>query len=142
MLVAALTSMFLPVQAIVNGRLGTVLANPLLAALISFFSGTVTLAIVYVLAYGAIPRIPAGVHVPWYLYSGGLLGAVFVTIVLMVIPHIGPANLLAASIVGQLLIAILLDHWGALGVPLHPITLARLSGVVLLFAGTWLIQRG
>ncbi len=141
-LLAGLTAMMLPVQGIINGRLGALLGNPLLAALISFASGTVVLTLVYIAVYGDIPRLAGGAKIPWYYFTGGILGAIFVTVVLAVIPHIGPANLTATAIVGQLIVALLLDHWGFLGIQQHPLSLTRLGGAVLLFAGTILIQRG
>lgn len=141
MLLAALAACVIPVQAIVNGRLGSVVKNPFLAALISFSSGTFALILVTLIWSGGWPRFPRWEKLPWYLYSGGLLGAVFVTVVLVLVPRIGAANVIAATIVGQLLMAICLDHWAPLGIPQHPLSALRVLGVLLLISGMWLIQR-
>ncbi len=77
--VAALAAVIIPFQAIINGRLGQLVQNPLLAALISFTGGTLVLGLMLVLTTPGIPAIPPGVRPPWYLFTGGLLGAVFVT---------------------------------------------------------------
>lgn len=141
MAVAMLAACVIPIQAIVNGRLGQVLQNPLLAALISFTGGTIILALLLFTTARGLPRIPEGIIVPWYLFTGGLLGAVFVTVVLILVPRIGTANLLAAAIVGQLLMSLIVDHYGLLGVPQSSISTIKVAGVGLLVAGVLLIQR-
>ncbi len=142
MVITAVVAGLIPIQGIVNGRLGVVLGNPLLAALVSFLSGTIILVLIYTGMYGSVPRIPTDGSVAWYLYTGGLIGCIYVTAVLMLVPIIGPANLLAASVVGQLFVALLVDHLGLFGIPQHSISLARILGAMLLIGGTWLIQRG
>ena len=145
LLLAAVCAAVLPFQAIINGRLGQTLANPLLAALVSFSSGTVALILIIVAITPGWPNLPTGMNwddVPPYLFTGGLLGAVFVTLVLMLVPRIGAANVLAAGVIGQLLTAVLIDHFRILGVPHSPISLAKLAGCGLLIAGMFLIQRG
>jgi transporter family-2 protein len=140
MFLAMLTGCLIPVQSIINGRLGTTLANPLLAALISFTTGTILLALVILAVPGGIPPWRSLMNVPWILYVGGSMGAVFVTLTILLIPEIGPANVVAAAIVGQLGVALLLDHWGVLGIQQRPITWIRVLGALLLIVGTWLIQ--
>jgi len=145
MLVAAVCATVLPIQAIINGRLGQVLANPVLAALASFAIGSIALATFILLATPGWPRLPSGLglaDVPLYLLSGGILGAVYVTVVLMLVPRIGAANVVAAGLVGQLLMSMLVDHYAVLGVPQTSISLARLAGCGLLILGMLLIQRG
>ncbi|WP_437192411.1 DMT family transporter [Planctomicrobium sp. SH527] len=142
MVIAALVAGLIPIQGIVNGRLGIVLGNPLLAALISFLSGTIILVLIYFGMHGSLPRIPTDGSVAWYLYTGGLIGCIYVTAVLMLIPIIGPANVLAASVVGQLIVALLVEHWGLFGLPQHSISGLRIFGAMLLIFGTWMIQRG
>ena len=56
-------------------------------------------------------------------------------------PRIGVLNVLAAAVVGQLLVSILIDHFGWFGVPVQPVSIARLAGAVSLVAGLFLIQR-
>ncbi len=142
MVLGGLASSMIPLQGIVNGRLGATLANPLLASLISFVTGTVVIFVTYCFVHRDLPRLTQLSSIPWYLYIGGTIGFIYITVVLMVVPKIGPANLLAASIIGQMVMALLLDHWGVLGIPQIPISLTRICGVALLFAGTWMIQRG
>lgn len=132
----------IPLQAIINGRLGQVLANPLLAALTSFFTGTVVLFVVTLMHSRGLPRIPQDAIVPWYLLTGGLLGSIYVTAVLVTVPKMGPADLLTAGIAGQLCMGLILDHFGLLGMPVHPITWVRALGVVVMLTGAMMINKG
>lgn len=138
MLLAALVACVIPVQAIVNGRLGVVVDNRILAALISFVGGTVALALI-LLATQGVPDL-SGKQIPWYLCTGGLLGAVFVTAVLTLVPHLGTARIIAATVVGQLIMSLIIDHFGVLGVPKAPINPVKIVGALLLIGGMLLIQ--
>lgn len=132
----------IPLQAIINGRLGQVLANPFLAALTSFVTGTVILFVVTLMYSRGMPRIPQDAIVPWYLLTGGLLGSIYVTAVLVTVPKMGPADLLTAGIAGQLFMGLILDHFGVLGMPVHPITWTRALGVAVMLTGAMMINKG
>jgi len=142
MLFAAMAAFVIPVQAIVNGRLGIEIENRILAALISFAGGTAVLALLLVIAPGGIPSVERFKQLPWFLFTGGLLGAIFVTVVLSLVPQIGTAKVLAAAIVGQLVMAVIIDHFGAMNVPKDPVNWYKIAGCVLLVGGTILIQMG
>lgn len=144
MILAAIAAAAIPFQAIINGRLGQVVANPFLAALISFFSGFTVLILILLASTPGLPSLPSGTtygRIPWYLFTGGVLGAVFVTTVLMLVPRIGATNVIAATIVGQLLMSVIIEHFGLLGAPQSNVSLPRLAGCVLLIGGMLLIQR-
>ncbi|MCA9112470.1 MAG: DMT family transporter [Planctomycetaceae bacterium] len=142
MALAALAAGVIPVQASVNGRLGQLLQNPLLASLVSFTGGTLALGLLLLVSTPGLPSLPDGVRVPWYLMTGGLLGAVFVTTVLILAPRIGIANVLAASIAGQLIAGLIIDHYGLLNLPQSSISATKILGCTLLIGGMLLIQRG
>ncbi|WP_437203759.1 DMT family transporter [Planctomicrobium sp. SH664] len=142
LLLATLAGVVVPFQSIVNGRLGQLVNNPFLAAFISFLGGTVALAVLAALWQGGVPRLPDGVYVPWHLCTGGLAGVVFITVVLLLVPKIGTAEVLSATIAGQLMMSLVVDHLGLVGMPRVPISGTRLLGVVVLLVGTWLVKRG
>ena len=100
---AVLAGGMLPVQGVVNGQLGRVLDNVVLATLISFVVGSLTLLLVFLVrnnwADGSgLQRLP---EVPPVLYVGGVLGAFYVTLVAMLIPKIGVANTMIAIILAN-----------------------------------------
>jgi len=78
--------------------------------------------------------------VPWYAWSGGVFGAAFILLAILLLPSLGAATLFALVIAGQVLAAVTLDHFGAFGLTPHPIGAARLAGAVLLIAGVVLIR--
>jgi transporter family-2 protein len=139
-LLAILTGVALPVQAGVNTQLRGALGHPALAAAISFFVGTVALA-AYVVA--ARLSIPAGAvsRTLWWHWSGGLIGAFFIACAIILAPRLGAATLVGAVVAGQMLASLVLDHYGLVGYPQHPMNLWRLAGVALVLAGVFLIQR-
>ena len=77
----------------------------------------------------------------WYYLIGGLLGAAYVTTVLVTVRTLGAGGVTAATVAGQLTMSVVIDRLGVLGLEETPITLGRVIGVVLLFAGTVLVMR-
>ena len=73
------------------------------------------------------------------LVGGGLISALYVASIVWTVRALGAGGLTAATIAGQFAIAMVVDHFGWLGVERQPITLVRLAGLALLAAGTWLI---
>ena len=110
------------------------------AALVSFTVGTVLLAAIVGLS-GDAGRLTSSFDVRWYYLIGGLLGAAYVTMALITVKEIGAGGVAAATITGQLTASVILDRLGVLGLEETPLTAARIAGVALLMAGTYLIVR-
>jgi transporter family-2 protein len=79
--------------------------------------------------------------VPWWAWFGGVMGAFYVASSTIVAGELGTASLLGLALAGQLATALVIDHFGWLGMPEHPLTLTRIAGVGLLASGVWLITR-
>ena len=69
------------------------------------------------------------------------MGAFYVFMVILILPRLGTAAAMAVTIAGQLLAALLLDHFQVFGFREIPLDLSRISGAVLMLLGTWLIVR-
>ncbi|HLL93417.1 MAG TPA: DMT family transporter [Spirosoma sp.] len=141
MLLAFLTGIAISVQAGVNANLRQSLANPVLAAAVSFGTGFVALLIMLLASRASVPSMEAIRQLNWWKWTGGLIGAVYVTTVIVSVPKIGTANLVSLSVAGQLLAAVVLDHYGLLGFALHPTNGWRLLGMALIVAGVLLVVR-
>ena len=126
-------------QAPINSKLGKA-AGTFAAASISFIIGTLILVAITALS-GADVKLGNLSGLPWYYLTGGLLGAAYVTTVLVSVRTLGAGGVTAATIAGQLSTAVVLDRVGAFGLAQKPITAARLIGVALLAAGVFLIVR-
>jgi transporter family-2 protein len=129
------------VQIGVNATLRNALGSPVIAALASFIFGSVAIAGFVLLSRTPWPERAQLAAAPAWAWLGGLLGAYYVIWTVMAGPRLGAATLLALVILGQLVTSLLADHFGWLGFPLHPISVARLAGAALLFAGVLLITR-
>lgn len=138
---ALITGALLTSQAAINAQLKQHVGSGALAALISFATGTVTM-LVYWLVQGAPGT---GWHtlksMPLWMWAGGALGAAYVFSAILVVPKLGAANLLVLAVAGQLLAAIVLDHFGWIGLPKHPVSAMRLFGVAMVFVGMVLVVR-
>ena len=131
----------LALQIGMNSKLRTVLQNANLAALISFLVGTTALIVLLVVTRTPMPARDTLTSVPAWAWFGGLMGAFYVAISTVVASQLGTASLLGLALSGQLAMALVVDHFGWLGLPEHPITLTRLAGVALLGVGVWLVSR-
>lgn len=130
---------FIALQAPINAGLGKATGN-FAAATISFAIGTVLLAAIVALS-GKTGGLGSVVHVEWYYLLGGALGAAYVFSALVLVSEIGAGPVAAATVTGQLATSVILDRIGFLGLDQEPITPARVLGVVLLLAGTYLVVR-
>ena len=138
-LAAAAVGTLIPYQGTVNSRLGQALGQPFLAALVSFTGGTLTVLLVNLVVYGGLPRWEPKGPTPWYLFTGGLPGVVFVTTTLVLMPRIGVAATVGSMLMGQLVGSLLFDHFGLLGMAVRPLNAKRLLGATLLAGGVLLI---
>lgn len=138
---AFLGGVMIAVQAPTNAMLSKASGSSIAAALISFAIGTVAL-VVLLLATGWVRLTPAMRELPWYAWLGGLYGAFFVAIAALVAPRIGVGPLLTAAVAGQMLAALVLDHYGFLGLPQQPGTWVRVLGLTMVFVGAVLVRRG
>jgi transporter family-2 protein len=127
-------------QAPINARLGKALGT-FQAASVSFFVGLVVLLAIAALASGGLGTLPRAAHQPWWYLLGGLLGAAYVSTVLVTVRSLGAGGVTAATIAGQLGMAVVIDQFGLLGVARHPVNAARVAGLALLAAGVFLVIR-
>jgi transporter family-2 protein len=140
-LLAALTTIvvggLIALQAPINSGLGRA-TGTMPAAAISFTVGTILLVGI-VLVSGDVGKVSGAGDVRWHYLIGGLLGAAYVTTVLVTVRTLGAGGVTAATVAGQLTTSVLIDRLGVLGLDETPITFGRIIGVLLLFAGTWLV---
>ncbi|PKN08731.1 MAG: hypothetical protein CVU73_05655 [Deltaproteobacteria bacterium HGW-Deltaproteobacteria-8] len=140
MLIALLAGALMPVQAGINARLREFLGDPLVASLVSFSIGTVTLALVVLTMRIPLPSLAMAAQAPWWTWIGGAMGAFFVAVTVILAFKLGATGLMAWIIAGQLVGSVLLDHHGAIGFAVREASWQRLVGVALLFGGAVLVN--
>ena len=138
---AIMAGMAMPTQAVVNSKLAASVDSAILAAFISFGVGTIAL-FVYILLTGVpLTNLASSTNAPLVAWIGGFLGAFFVSVMATVVPRIGVALAFSLAIGGQMIITLLIDHFGWLGVQEKPINLWRVLGATLITIGVILIRR-
>ena len=119
----------MPIQGSINAQMGQILGHPLRGTLMNFATGGILLVILLVL-WAGMPAKNDLLKAPWYLYSGGIMGVVFVTAMLTFIPELG-----------QLIVSAIVDHYGWFMVPVHSLSISRAFGIGLLVLGLYLINK-
>lgn len=131
----------LPFQAGLNARLGKSIGSPVYASLISFVVGA--LAVAMYLQFTKETFTWAGLKSA-SLYSwlgGGLTGAIFITATMIALPRIGMALTFGLVVAGQVIVAVLLDHYNVLVAQQHSINVSRLIGILLIIVGVVIVQK-
>jgi len=140
-LVALVGGGLIALQAPINAEVAARLGHPLSAATMSFCVGTIALIVLTLLFARSSTNLGAIQSMPLYmLLGGGLLGAIYVTVTLMLAPKIGVAALMALGIAGQLTAGLLLDRFGMFDLVERGLTAGRLSGAVLVLVGALMVR--
>ena len=137
--VALAAGVVLPVQFGVNSHLRTFVGGPLAAAAISFVVGAVALGVAALVVQRSLPGSVASA--PWWAWTGGLLGALFVLASIILTPRLGAATTIGLILTGQVLASIVIDHFGLIRVPVHEASFLRIIGALLIVAGVVMVQR-
>lgn len=130
-------------QIAVNAQLRIATGSALWAANIVFAvsMAVALLAIAGTAVFSTLPSpAPALWRAPAWVWTGGLFGAVYVVLAILLADRMGAALVSATGIFGQLCASILIDHYGWFGMPVQRATPARLIGAVLLGVGVVLIR--
>lgn len=129
----------IPILAALNAGLGTRLGSPVAAAAILFTVALTTTLLVLTLK-GA-PALSAVITAPKHLFLAGLLVAFYILSITFIAPKFGVGNAVFFVLLGQLISAALIDHFGLFGARIDPLSLSRAGGIALMAAGVFLTQR-
>lgn len=140
-LLAILAGVSIVVQQVLNTNLRTALGSAAWSGFASYFVGVLCMAVLALALRDPLPSAALAARMPWWAWSGGLFGAIFIGLAILLVPQIGAATFIALLVAGQMLASIAFDHFGWLGLAERPIDLPRLIGVVLLVGGVILIRR-
>ncbi len=138
--IAAVSGLLIPLQALINSRLGGQIGGSLWAAAVSFVVGTVALLSLLLITRQPIPSFTAAVqNLPAWAWCGGLFGAFYVATAAFTVKPLGTSTMIALIIAGQIIGALILEHFGILQTAV-PITPIKILGAILLFVGTMMIM--
>jgi transporter family-2 protein len=129
------------VQQALNANLRTAIGSAAWSGLISYAVGLICMVGLAFALRDPVPSVAVAARIPWWAWSGGLFGAIFIGLAILLIPQLGAATFIALLVAGQMLASLTLDHYGWLGLEQRSIDLPRLLGAALLVAGVVLIRR-
>jgi len=138
--VALVTGAAIAVQALANTRLRVALGTPVWAAVAQFVVGLVLLLGVVVVSRQPAPLMGGLARMPLWGWLGGAVGALFIVVSIVLTPRLGTAVTLATITVGQMVAALVLDHYGWLGAPVIRLSLPRVLGAACLLLGIFLMR--
>lgn len=135
-----LTGVGIPILAALNGGLGARLGSPMAASMI-LFGLAFLIAATGALLTGSAGQMRFTSDIPAHFYFGGLFVAFYVIAVTFIAPKFGVGNAIFFVLVGQLVSAATIDHFGLFGALRSAIDMKRVAGIALMVAGVWLARR-
>lgn len=106
---------------------------------ITYASGGILAAVMMIAARGG--HLNAWQNVPWYALTAGALGLVIVGTIGYTVPRLGLTMAFTVIVASQLVVAVMLDHFGLLGAAVRTLDLPRITGLIFLILGVWLVLR-
>ncbi|GHC41775.1 hypothetical protein GCM10010096_10430 [Alcaligenes pakistanensis] len=140
MLVAIFAGSAVPFQAASNAVLGKVLGHPLWATLVSLCISAALVVPTLWLMRAPAPLTAQLAHAPWWVWTGGIGGVIYISAALILTPRMGAASFIVCVVAGQMLSSMLIDHYGLMGLTPRPVHMGRILGVLLILAGMGLVQ--
>ncbi len=139
LLAALLGGAVLPVQVAINTLLRRYVGEPMQVTFVSYLAGTLASLVICFLARYPLPAATALAQTSWWMWIGGCLGTLYVWSTIFATPKIGAALALALTIAGQMIAALFLDHYGAIGLTKYAASPTRIAGAVLVVLGVSLV---
>lgn len=139
LLTALLGGAILPVQVALNTFLRRYVGEPMQVTFISYLAGTLASLGICFFARYPLPAATALAQTSWWMWIGGCLGTLYVWSTIFATPKIGAALALALTIAGQMIAALFLDHYGAIGLTKYAASPTRIAGAILVVLGVSLV---
>jgi transporter family-2 protein len=114
---AVLTGGSIVVQQVLNANLPVALNSAAWSGFMSYFLGVVCMAVLALALRDPVPAASVAVRIPWWSWSGGLFGAIFIGLAIFLVPQLGAATFIALLVAGQMLASVAFDHFGWMGSP-------------------------
>lgn len=137
---AFLSGAFLPIQAGLNTKLGKAAESPVYASMLSFLVGIIGI-IIYILVTRQTVSWAGIKEAPAYAWIGGLLGAFYVTVIILAFPKLGPGLTFGLVVAGQMIVSVFLEHYNILVAQQNPVNYMKILGIILVIAGVIILRK-
>ena len=138
---ALVTGALIPIQAATNAVFSKSIGNPFITGLTVFVVGLIGMIVFVLLSKTSFPSAQQLSAAPAYSYIGGIIVATYVVMITILAPRIGVGTAIGLIVTGQIICAVLIDHFGWFHVPVHTINSTRIAGVLLMVAGVYLVMK-
>lgn len=128
------------IQSVLNASLGQRVGNLGSVLVLTMLSAITLIVLIFLFPATSNLRNLPGIS-EWYLYLGAVLGVVILVTPIYLVPRIGTTSTLIAIVLGQTLLALIIDHFGLFASPKIEVNLARGIGVLLVIIGAYLVGR-
>ncbi|WP_317899881.1 DMT family transporter [Aurantibacillus circumpalustris] len=141
LVLALITGALIPIQAATNAAFSKSIGNASITGLMVFLVGLVGMIVFVLISRVAMPSPQQLVDAPIYGYFGGLIVATYVVMITILVPRIGVGTAIGFIVTGQILFAVVIDHFGLFNVATRLIDTTRFVGVTLIVVGVYLVMK-
>ncbi|MBE7173008.1 MAG: DMT family transporter [Williamsia sp.] len=141
LVLAFITGALIPIQAATNAAFSKSIGNPLFTGLMVFVVGLAGMIFFILLSKTPFPARQQITSAPLYGYLGGIIVATYVVMITVLVPRIGVGTAIGLIVTGQIICAVLIDHFGFFHVAVRSIDLTRTTGIVLMIGGVYLVMK-
>ena len=140
-LLALITGALIPVQASTNAAFSKSIGNPYITGVVVLLIGLVAALLFITLSKTQVPALAQLKSAPLYSYAGGLIVCTYVIMITVITPKLGVANSIGLIVTGQIICAVIIDHFGLFGATVRMIDAQRLIGAVMMIGGIYLVMK-
>jgi bacterial/archaeal transporter family-2 protein len=127
-------------QQAVNSNLRVEIGSPWWAGFVSYLGGTIVMLAVALAVHQSLPAAGMLGRSHAMSWTGGIFGAIYIGISILLVPRLGAATVIALLVAGQMIGSLIFDHFGLFALPVHHVTAPRAIGAVLLLLGAILVR--
>jgi len=138
---ALITGALIPIQAATNAAFSKSIGNPSITGLMVFIVGLVGMILFILISRTSFPAPQQLVSAPLYSYLGGIIVATYVVMITILVPRIGVGTAIGLIVTGQIICAVIIDHFGLFNLPVRSINPTRISGVLVMIGGVYLVMK-
>src|SRR3954465_8689268 len=127
-LLALITGALIPIQASTNAAFSKSIGNPFITGLMVFIVGLIGMILFLLISRTSLPTLPQLAGAPIYGYLGRIIVATYVVMITILVPRIGVGTAIALIVTGQIICAVIIDHFGLFNVQVRAVDAGRITG--------------
>jgi transporter family-2 protein len=136
-----ITGALIPIQASTNAAFSKHIGTPIITGLMVFVIGLIGMILFILISRSSFPSFQQLSSSPFYSYLGGIIVATYVVMITILVPRLGVGTAIALIVTGQIICAVVIDHFGFFNIQIRSINPIRISGVLLMIAGIYLVMK-